>query len=214
MSERRGGFRGALRRFVRGWRLPALLIAALLSAMGYWLAPRLMHDVTSTDGRHQWQASEAPLQRSVVWQPAVPLEAQPENVQPGDSLIRPRLADDATTLYFTMRKAAGGADIYRAEKTAAGWQPATPLPALNTDANEIGPELVADGSRLFFYSDRPGGEGGFDIYVSDRTNDGWSPPRNLGPSVNTPADDIDPAISPDGSRLYLASNRTLQMQAR
>ena len=71
------------------------------------------------------------------------------------------------------------------------------------------PALVVtqDGRQLYFCSNRPGGHGGFDLYVAERTGAGWGKPRNLGPKVNSPADEHDPAPSPDGLSLYFASNR-------
>ena len=66
--------------------------------------------------------------------------------------------------------------------------------------------LAADGV-LYFASNQPGGEGGYDLYLSRRDGDRWLPSENLGPEVNGPADDLDPALSPDGLRLFFASSR-------
>jgi hypothetical protein len=61
-----------------------------------------------------------------------------------------------------------------------------------------------DGLELYFSSTRPGGYGFFDIWVATRetVNTPWGEPVNLGPSVNSPAGECDPAISPDGLELY------------
>ncbi len=66
--------------------------------------------------------------------------------------------------------------------------------------------LAADGNTLYFASNRPGGVGGFDIYVSYRTGTGnsWSPPELLDDTVNTPGDEITPYF--DGRTLYFASD--------
>ncbi|MBT4867476.1 MAG: hypothetical protein HON53_20420, partial [Planctomycetaceae bacterium] len=81
--------------------------------------------------------------------------------------------------------------------------------ALNTAANEVGPVLSPNGKQLYFYSDRPGGLGGTDIYVASPAASGeWDKPLNLGPKVNSIAHEYDPAISPDGLSLYFASNRS------
>jgi glycosyl hydrolase family 2/WD40 repeat protein len=69
------------------------------------------------------------------------------------------------------------------------------------------PSLSADGDRLYFASDRPGGQGGMDVWVSDRTGDAWSPGENLGRIVNSPYDDREPTISASGNTLYFSSNR-------
>ena len=61
-----------------------------------------------------------------------------------------------------------------------------------------------DGKRLYFSSDRPGGEGGYDLYYSERTETGWSNPVNLGPGINTPGNEIAPQAT-SGS-LYFSSD--------
>ena len=79
--------------------------------------------------------------------------------------------------------------------------------ALNTQYDERGPGLTADGKTIFFGSDRPGGCGSMDIYVSHWVNEKWTEPVNLGCQVNSSSDDEMPSCSPDGSRLYFASPR-------
>jgi hypothetical protein len=62
-----------------------------------------------------------------------------------------------------------------------------------------------DGNRLYFGSDRAGGYGGFDLYVSHRmTTGGWGEPENLGPLLNTAGKEVDAAIAPHESTLVLA----------
>src|SRR5690606_16596292 len=61
--------------------------------------------------------------------------------------------------------------------------------------------------RLYFSSNRPGGRGGFDIYVSERDANGqWGRPSNLGPTINTRGDEMTPFIHADGKTLYFSSN--------
>lgn len=67
-----------------------------------------------------------------------------------------------------------------------------------------------DGLLLFFGSDRPGGSGGHDLWVTRRatTNDPWGTPVNLGPTINSSAVyDQTPNISADCSTLFFSSNR-------
>ncbi len=66
------------------------------------------------------------------------------------------------------------------------------------------PCFSPDGKALFFASDRPGGFGGYDLYVSYRTGSSWSTPENLGPAVNTLGNEITPFF--DGAALYFASD--------
>ena len=71
------------------------------------------------------------------------------------------------------------------------------------------PSISADGLVLFFISDRPGGSGGADLWMTRRsTIDGpWSEPVNLGPTINSDRTEFTPEISPDGRSLLFSSNR-------
>jgi len=82
-------------------------------------------------------------------------------------------------------------------------------PAINTAFNEQGPNLSNDGLTLYFGSDRPGGSGGFDIWVARRdcTACPWQTPVNVGPVVNTVASETGPGLSIDGHLLFFTSNR-------
>jgi hypothetical protein len=81
-------------------------------------------------------------------------------------------------------------------------------PVVNTGAGEAAPCISRDGLSLYFFSDRPGGFGGNDIWVSERASrdDPWGPPQNLGPTVNTSGNENAPTLSRNGRRLYFASN--------
>lgn len=87
-------------------------------------------------------------------------------------------------------------------------------PVVNSAFVEQGTAISKDGRSLYFQSDRPGGSGGFDIYVSQRacTDDGdptcaWGAPQNLGPTLNSAAGDNAPKLSPDEHWLYFNSGR-------
>ena len=66
-----------------------------------------------------------------------------------------------------------------------------------------------DGHRRLFWSDRPGGPGGGDIWTSTRrsVHEAWTPPENLGTAVNSPSLDFQPSLSFDARTLVFASNR-------
>ena len=66
------------------------------------------------------------------------------------------------------------------------------------------PAWSADGSTLYFASDRPDGFGGFDIYSSKRTGVSWTPPQNLGTVVNSKGNEITPFE--EGNSLWFASD--------
>jgi hypothetical protein len=88
-------------------------------------------------------------------------------------------------------------------------------PTINTAPYfEQGAAISKDGLSLYFHSNRPGGYdgewyGGTDIYVSQRpsTDLPWGTPRNLGPKINTAANEASPMLSHDGHRLYFHSGR-------
>jgi hypothetical protein len=76
----------------------------------------------------------------------------------------------------------------------------------NSDEYSIAyPSLDAEGKTLYFSSDMPGGFGGMDLYYSVLEDDEWSPPRNLGPRINTANNEVFPYIHTSG-RLYFSSN--------
>jgi hypothetical protein len=78
---------------------------------------------------------------------------------------------------------------------------------INTSAYEGQPCLSSDNQDLYFVSEREGGFGGKDIYVSHFNKDGlWSKPINLGANINTSGDETSPFIHPDNETLYFASN--------
>jgi TPR repeat/SPOR domain/WD40-like Beta Propeller Repeat len=64
--------------------------------------------------------------------------------------------------------------------------------------------LSADGNTLYFSSDRPGGQGGFDLYSSKKTGETWSVPSNLGDVINTAGNEISPFL--DGKNLFFSSD--------
>ena len=90
------------------------------------------------------------------------------------------------------------------------WSPPTNLGVVvNSSLSDQGPAISKDGLSLYFHSNRAGGLGGFDMYVSQRASvdDPWSSPLNLGPTVNTAFDEGNPAFSRDEHFLFFQSVR-------
>jgi Tol biopolymer transport system component len=79
----------------------------------------------------------------------------------------------------------------------------------NTTYTEGCPFISADGRKFFMASNRPGGLGGLDIWVSTRANKNkpWGEPVNIGAPINSADNDFCPTLSRDGSTFYFASNR-------
>src|SRR5437899_10254837 len=82
-------------------------------------------------------------------------------------------------------------------------------PNINTASREVQVSVTHQGLSLYFDSDRPGGFGANDIYVSQRTsiNAPWGPAKNLGPIINTTSKEFAPNFSPDDHWIYFASDR-------
>ena len=82
-------------------------------------------------------------------------------------------------------------------------------PTVNSEFNDVAPAISKDGLSLYFTSNRPGGFGGDDIYVSQRvsSDDPWGPPLNLGPTINTSFNEREPAFSRDGHLMFFVTNR-------
>ena len=123
---------------------------------------------------------------------------------------------DGNTIYFTRTNLRRGKPvkakdglvklkIYAATKKDNKWDNIFELPFNNAEYDCAHPSVSNDGRRLYFSSNRPGGFGGMDLYVSTLINGKWSDPVNLGPKVNTDKNEIFPFIHADG-KVYFASN--------
>lgn len=75
----------------------------------------------------------------------------------------------------------------------------------NSNYNIAHPAVSEDGNTMYFASDKPGGFGGMDIYVSHKTKKGWSTPVNLGTQINTIGNEVFPTLLPDGT-IYFSSD--------
>jgi hypothetical protein len=82
---------------------------------------------------------------------------------------------------------------------------------VNTSSDDDLPSISADGLSLYFASDRPGGYGNFDVYVSTRASkaDPWEAPVNLGPGINTWQFEVTPFVAPDELTLYFSKGTWL-----
>jgi outer membrane protein OmpA-like peptidoglycan-associated protein len=121
------------------------------------------------------------------------------------------ISQDGQWLIFTgcnFQNGFGSCDLFISYLTPEGWSsPENMGPNFNTEFWESAPSLSPDKKDLYFTSNRPGGYGGNDLYVSHRMENGrWSPPENMGPSINTAGDESAPFIHADNSSLYFTSN--------
>ena len=111
-------------------------------------------------------------------------------------------------LYYTNLKGVG--DIYSTSLDKnKSFKPADKLDenVNSAKAEEIAACISTDGSILYFASNREGGKGGTDLYMSRKLPDGkWAPAQNMGADINTPYDEDFPNVSADGKVMYFSSN--------
>lgn len=130
----------------------------------------------------------------------------------------PSLSRDGHWLFFSSDRpgGSGGVDIWASWRAHThddfGWQPPVNLGAgVNSAASDFAPNYFENKDvgipLLFFSSNRPGGPGGSDIYVSELTSDGSFGPAVLVPELSSPQNDARPSIRHDGREIFFYSNR-------
>ncbi len=142
------------------------------------------------------------------WQRPVPLTG---NVNTATNEGSPSFTADGQTLFYAASDrddSRGKSDIYRAVLEGMEWRAGENLGVpVNSDAWDSHPSVSADGKVLYFVSDRDGGLGGLDIWMTYKDEQGyWRVPVNLGAPVNTAKDEVSPFIASDGATLYFASD--------
>jgi hypothetical protein len=148
-----------------------------------------------------WMSKRASVQDP--WVPAVNLGP---GINSADKEFVASISSDGLTLYFYVGTWPNH-DLYTTTRPTldAPWGARVSLgPVVNSAASDQSPIISPDYLELYFGSQRGGGLGLYDIYVSTRAtrNDPWGPPVNLGPPVNTADVEIPSAISPDGLVLF------------
>lgn len=122
----------------------------------------------------------------------------------------PCFSENLDTIYFTetritksTKEVINRLGIYYSIRLNNKWSKPIPF-AFNNENYSVGhPFLTNNGTELYFVSDVPGGQGGFDIYVSTKQNGQWSTPINLGPEVNSSEDEFYPVVK--NNQLYFSS---------
>ncbi len=119
---------------------------------------------------------------------------------------QPSLSADGRKLYFVSERPGGigGRDIWLSQRDENNeWLPAVNLGnSINTPRDEVSPFIHVNGQTLFFASKGYPGFGGYDLFMSEITNDEWSEPKNLGYPVNTPEDQISLFVTTSGEKAY------------
>ncbi len=145
---------------------------------------------------------------SVGWQQAQQLHT---HWQRTDNMGALSISADGLTMFFAAcgwPEGYGSCDLYTSQFDGINWSLPRNLGShINTGSWESQPSISADGTELYFVSRRPGGQGGSDIWLSHRLENGsWSRPVNLGDQINTPGNEMAPYIHPDGMTLYFSSD--------
>lgn len=117
---------------------------------------------------------------------------------------------DGRTMYFTFSRPMNGQDqgakIFTSSRASGQWSEAQEVILFRDSSISVGhPAINPTGDTLYFVSDAPGGYGGKDIYMAELDGSEWGNIQNLGPQINTSADELFPYVHADGS-LYFASN--------
>lgn len=141
------------------------------------------------------------------WMEGIPL---PASFLTGNNEGMSTLVRNSRKMFFTAcgRPAVrGNCDIWEAEVDGPEVRKPKPLPgAVNSDFWDSQATISCDGRTIYFSSNREGGLGGADIWVSKMLDDGsWDEPVNLGKTVNTPGDEEAPFITNDGKTLFFSS---------
>lgn len=182
-----------------GWGAPAPL--------AFSTGPRDIDPFVTPDGQHLLFESDRARGNFDVWI---------ADRSKGGGWATPRPVEAVNTddnEVFATQSAAGEMVFGRAAQTTGRPRPVLysfrpggaprPLPASINDGNTSSNPLIApDGSFLVFVSDRPGGQGDTDLWVSFRDGEQWREPRNLGVPINTADGEFAPGISADGAWLF------------
>jgi outer membrane protein OmpA-like peptidoglycan-associated protein/tetratricopeptide (TPR) repeat protein len=123
------------------------------------------------------------------------------------------LTIDNKYLYYAQSNNEGGnrlnTDIYFSCNIGEGWSAIKKLPNVNHPVYwDSQPTVSSDGNSIIFVSDRPGGYGKLDLYITTKNpvTKEWSVPKNLGPKINTSGSEKTPFLHSDSETLYYSSD--------
>jgi hypothetical protein len=121
----------------------------------------------------------------------------------------PVVTDNGNLYFNSQRGGPGTNDIYISRYLNGNYTKADKLPEpINTLYREFDAFIISNESLMIFSSDKPGGYGGSDLYISQKRSDGsWTEPRNLGKSINSESSEYGAALTPDDKYLFFTSNR-------
>jgi tetratricopeptide (TPR) repeat protein len=143
-----------------------------------------------------------------TWTP--PINITPDIQSDGDFYIS-CLSYDGRTLFLS-KDDDFNSDIFSSKYDGTKWSAAVKLNKnINTKYWESHGSISDDGNSLIFASDRPGGSGGLDLYISRKVNGDWGVAVNLGTEINTPFNEDRPFFINNGKTLYFSSQGHINM---
>jgi hypothetical protein len=168
-------------------------------------------DITRAALRHNLPCGAPAPAPGLAWRYRVPVFEAGLNA-PGANDIQPTLENTGKLIWWSSNRAGGfgGHDVYGAQRAtlANAWSPAVNIAGVNTPSDELYPCISSDLLSLWFVSNRPGGQGGQDIWVSTRANlQAPFPAAVPVAALNSPGLEEDPAISSDGLEIFFGSDR-------
>lgn len=155
---------------------------------------------------------ESRLDKKSKWSTPIPVDVINSEFEDGTPVFSANFRD----LYFTRCEAGKrekkGCVIMYSKRAGDSWSEPKNIGILPDSVVAAHPAVASDGLTMYFVSDISGGFGGKDIWKSTRASEGdaWSTPRNLGPDINTPGNEVFPFMRSDGN-LYFSSDGLIGM---
>ena len=141
------------------------------------------------------------------WSPAKNM-GKPVNTENRHDATVALSADGQKLFIYLDDQTRGSGNIYECDLKGTTWSKPDKLnDNVNTKYHESSATISADGTTLYFVTNKEGGFGGHDIYKSiwDPKKQRWQEAENLGPTINTPYEEYSVFLHPDGKTLYFSS---------
>ena len=139
------------------------------------------------------------------WEPAMPLNDKINSIYDEQSV---GLTDDGDTLFYYIDHIEDFGDIFMCIRENGDFtNPKRMDDKVNSGFTESACSVSKDGTTFIYSSNRKGGAGELDLWMTRRDANGkWGTPQNLGPEINTPLNEDFPTLSDDGQTLYFCSD--------
>lgn len=132
----------------------------------------------------------------------------PTTINSGTSIFAPAIARDGTLYFMRPDSETKRFRLYTAKLRGDGYETPQSLPFSTGAVSDVDPTIDPDQRFLIFGSGRYG-KRSIDLFIVERSGEGWGVPVHIGKDINTPKSDAEPRLSQDGKTLYFASERLL-----